>query len=422
MGILSDKILRKNFSYLFVLQIANYLIPLVLLPYIGTVLGANNFGRIMFVQAFIAYFILLVDFGFNVSATKAIVDNREDKHKMSVIFWDTMLAKGGILLLCFIVLLGLVLGLDKFHRDYELFFIGFISVLSSFLFPLWLFQGMEKMREVTIVNVVPKLLMLLCTFYFVNDTEDYAVALLIQMLAMFFSALMSLAIIYHQQYISYVRPTIRGAIQQIKNSWHIFLTSLSTNLYTTTNIVVLGLLTNDAIVGVYSAADKLIRALISFISSVMQVTFPRVNVYYRESSDRAIHFVKRLIAVVVIGCILLAFVILGGAEFIIQKMYQSGDFEKTVDVFRYSSLLPLFSVVNGLLAINVLVVFGLRKALSKIVFIGCLFSLILISPLVFKFQEIGAVICATLTEFLIFILLSITIVKHKIPLFTLKNN
>lgn len=421
MGILSDKILRKNFSYLFVLQIANYLIPLLLLPYIGTVLGASNFGKIMFVQAFIAYFILFVDFGFNVSATKAIVDSRNDKNKMSVVFWDTMLAKGGILLLCFIILLGLVLGLEKFHRDYELFFIGFISVLSSFLFPLWLFQGMEKMKEVTIVNVVPKLLMLFFTFYFVNDTEDYTLALLIQMLALLFSALMSLFIIYQKRYVYFMKPTIKGAIEQIRNSWHIFLTSLSTNLYTTTNIVVLGLLTNDAIVGVYSAADKLIRALISFISSVMQVVFPRVNVYYRESSDKAIDFVKKMVTIVAVGCILLAFVILSGADFIIQKMYSSVDFQKTVDVFRYSSLLPLFSVVNGLLAINVLVVFGLRKALSKIVFIGCLFSLILISPLVSKFQEIGAVICATLTEILIFILLMITIIKHKIPLFTLRK-
>lgn len=418
---MSDKILRKNFSYLFVLQIANYLIPLLLLPYIGTVLGASNFGKIMFVQAFIAYFILFVDFGFNVSATKAIVDSRNDKNKMSVVFWDTMLAKGGILLLCFIILLGLVLGLEKFHRDYELFFIGFISVLSSFLFPLWLFQGMEKMKEVTIVNVVPKLLMLFFTFYFVNDTEDYTLALLIQMLALLFSALMSLFIIYQKRYVYFMKPTIKGAIEQIRNSWHIFLTSLSTNLYTTTNIVVLGLLTNDAIVGVYSAADKLIRALISFISSVMQVVFPRVNVYYRESSDKAIDFVKKMVTIVAVGCILLAFVILSGADFIIQKMYSSVDFQKTVDVFRYSSLLPLFSVVNGLLAINVLVVFGLRKALSKIVFIGCLFSLILISPLVSKFQEIGAVICATLTEILIFILLMITIIKHKIPLFTLRK-
>lgn len=421
MGILSDKILRTNFSYLFFLQIANYLIPLLLLPYIGTVLGASNFGKIMFVQAFIAYFILFVDFGFNVSATKAIVENREDKSKMSAVFWDTMLAKGAIFLLCFIFLLGLVFGLDKFQKDYELFFIGYISVLSSFLFPLWLFQGLEKMKEVTIVNVVPKLLMLFFTFYFVNDSNDYTLALLIQMLALLFSALMSLFIVYQKRYVYFIKPTIKGAIEQIRNSWHIFLTSLSTNLYTTTNIVVLGLLTNDAIVGVYSAADKLIRALISFISSVMQVVFPRVNVYYRESSDKAINFVKRLIAVVAIGCILLAFVILGGAEFIIQKMYSSGDFEKTVDVFRYSSLLPLFSVVNGLLAINVLVVFGLRKSLSKIVFIGCLFSLILISPLVSKFQEIGAVICATLTEILIFILLIITIIRHKIQLFTLRK-
>ena len=74
-----DIILKKNLSYLFILQNFNYIIPLLLLPYLTHTLGAENFGKITFVQAFITYFILITDFGFNTSATQDIVCTRKDK-------------------------------------------------------------------------------------------------------------------------------------------------------------------------------------------------------------------------------------------------------------------------------------------------------------------------------------------------------
>ena len=65
-------VLRKNILSLFVLQGANYILPLVTIPYLVRVLGPANFGRIAFAQAFIQYFVMLTDYGFNLSATRDI--------------------------------------------------------------------------------------------------------------------------------------------------------------------------------------------------------------------------------------------------------------------------------------------------------------------------------------------------------------
>ena len=163
MAFYKDKVLRKNFSYLFLLQIANYIIPLFLFPYLGRVLGTENFGKIMFAQAVIAYFVLFTDFGFNVSSTKEIAHALGERQKISDTFWNTMLAKTLLLLASLIVFIPIVYSFERFNNEHLLFIISFINVLSSVLLPLWLFQGLEKMGLIVAVNTIPRILMCLST-------------------------------------------------------------------------------------------------------------------------------------------------------------------------------------------------------------------------------------------------------------------
>ena len=292
--IFSDKILRKNFSYLFVLQLANYVIPLLVFPYLARTLGTDNFGRIMFAQAFVAYFVLFVDFGFNVTATKNVVDDRRDFNNLSKTFWNVILAKGFLVLISFFIYITIVYSVDRFKADYLLYAIGFLNVISNFLFPIWLFQGLEKMGSITLINTLPRILMIFAIFYFVDSPSDYRLALFIQMLAPMFSALISLIIAFRLGSFGYCKPNFNEALNKIEDSWIIFASSLSSNLYTTTNIVILGFLTSNSVVGIFSGADKIIRALISIMSSISQVVFPRANSYYLESKNKCLKFIKKL--------------------------------------------------------------------------------------------------------------------------------
>lgn len=411
---LSDKVLRKNFSYLFILQIANYIIPLFLFPYLGTVLGTENFGKIMFAQAFVAYFILFTDFGFNVSSTKQIADALGNKIKISQTFWNTMLAKMLLLSISLLFFLLIVILFARFRQDSLIFFISFINVISAVLFPIWLFQGLEKMGFIAIINTVPRILMCLFTFYLVKSTSDYNIALLIQVLATLISAILSLFLVFYLKLIFFIKPDFKMAKKQISDGWHIFATSLSSNLYTTTNTLILGLIAGNAAVGIYSAADKIIRALISLLSSITQVIFPRVNVYYNTSKEKCLDFIKQILIITSIICVVIGFFIFYFSDNIISLMFKTREFNKSAEVLRFSVLLPLFSVINGIIAINVLITFGLKKILLSIVMIGCFISLILIVPLVILFGEIGAVICATFTEIIIFILLIRTLKKKQL--------
>ena len=77
----------KNITALGVLQIANYLIPLLVLPIISRVLGATLFGGVGYAQNIVSYLTLIVNYGFEYSATRQIALAGEDKARKQKIFW-----------------------------------------------------------------------------------------------------------------------------------------------------------------------------------------------------------------------------------------------------------------------------------------------------------------------------------------------
>jgi PST family polysaccharide transporter len=98
-----DLSIRRNLYSLYLLQAGNYIVPLLTLPLLTRRLGIDIFGQFSFITAFVAYFVLLVDWGFSFSATKQIAINHQNKLARSKIFWETFFAR------MFLVILGWVM-------------------------------------------------------------------------------------------------------------------------------------------------------------------------------------------------------------------------------------------------------------------------------------------------------------------------
>ncbi|MCB0464019.1 MAG: oligosaccharide flippase family protein, partial [Flavobacteriaceae bacterium] len=144
----SNRALISNYISLIVLQGANYILPLIILPFLVRVLGTDKFGLVMFAQSLCIFLTVLVDFGFNLSGTREISLAREDKSKMSEIFLAIMFIKTVLIILAFLLLFIVVMVFDRFTKDYEVYLLSFGLVIGQAIFPVWFFQGIEKMKFV----------------------------------------------------------------------------------------------------------------------------------------------------------------------------------------------------------------------------------------------------------------------------------
>ena len=168
-----SKKISANFMYLSILQGMNLILPLITFPYLVKILGIEKFGLIMFAQAFIVYFSMIADYGFNLSGIREVSSNRNNKEKLIKIFSSIMIARFILVLVGFIFLSIIIFSFEKFSNNWELYYLTFGIVIGTALFPTWFFQGMEKMKYITVLTVIAKLIFTVFIFIFVTKEEDF---------------------------------------------------------------------------------------------------------------------------------------------------------------------------------------------------------------------------------------------------------
>ena len=242
----------SNIFSLSILQGANYILPLIAFPYLVRVLGVDNFGLVAFAQAIIMYFNIIVDYGFNLSATREISLNKNNLQKVSNIFNSVMAIKLIMVLFSFLLFYIIIINIPKTSQYLDLYLMGFTMVLGQALFPVWFFQGMEKMKYITYINVLTKILFLLALFIFVTSESDYIYVLLINGTGLIISGLISLYIIHKDFQLKIELPSSNDLLYQLKQGWHLFIATAFGAMYRNANILILGIFASNMVVGYYA--------------------------------------------------------------------------------------------------------------------------------------------------------------------------
>lgn len=394
------KRLTGNFFSLSILQALNYILPLITLPYLVRVLGPEKYGLISFAQAFIAYFTILTDYGFGLSATREISIHRDDKEKVSEIFSSVMTIKFLLGILSFIILAIILVFVPRFGNDWLIYIFTFGTVLGNIFFPVWFFQGMENMKWITILNVVAKVIFTICIFIFIHSESDYPYVALINSLGYLVAGIISLKIVFKNFKIKFVLPKLESIKYQLKEGWHIFISNIAISLYTTSNTFILGLLTNNTIVGYYSGAEKIVKAVQGLIGPISQTIYPYLSKLATESREKALVFLRKLVKIVGTGTFVVSLLIFILAPFIV-KIILGNQYQQSVLPLRILSFLPFIIGFSNIFAIQGLYAFRLQWVVSRFIIPIAFFHLILLSVLTYLYSLIGVSVAVVITEVLI---------------------
>lgn len=273
----------KNFGFLSLIQIGNFILPLISLPYLVVVLGAKYFGVIMIAQAISQYFVIVTDYGFNYSASREIAIHQNDSDRISTIFCSVMVLKISLFVLSAVVA---VLGIWYFEQDpvfRTVYGISFMSVLGNVLFPVWFFQGIGQMKYITFVNVTSKVLSVVLIFVYIHEPDDFVRVPWINSMASVFPSAVALALIPKISPLRFSIPNWVNLKSELRNGWYIFLSAIATSLYSVSNTILLGAWFNPAYAGYYSFGEKIIRAVTALYVPVNNALFPFMSVKMKQS-------------------------------------------------------------------------------------------------------------------------------------------
>lgn len=383
------KVFLENFFSLSVLQLVTNALPIITIPYLTRTIGLEGFGIYVFIQALINFLDILVSYGFRVSATDEIAKNSESPVVVSQIFWTVIFTKL-CLLVCTILLvvIGIVF-IPTFSNNSHLIFLGMPLLLGNLLFPVWLFQGLQNMKFITIVHLVSKSFFVVMIFLFVKDSSDIGTAILLYASGALIAGFLSLSVAIRKFDLKFYVPNLKGITNQLKNGRNIFFAQLMVSFYTTINIIVLGLFHPGAIVAAYALGDKVYRLVGSLSAPFNRAIFPVLSAKYTDNKTNYLIIARKSIIALFLVFLVFGFVVYFLAHWIILVLagdeIQQNDAETVLKILALA--IPFFVVAAS--STYHLVTQEKSSLLLKILIIAAVINVILIFPVSFLYEALG---------------------------------
>lgn len=392
--------LNKNIFYLALVQGSVYILPLITFPYLVRVLGPEFFGLLAFCQASIQYLVLLTDYGFNWTATQQIAKCKNNIAELTEIFWSVFFAKSFLAIIAFIVLAFVCILIPRYQQVWYILIAFSPSVIGNIIYPVWFFQGMEKMKWITVTTISARCLVIPLTFIFVRTTEDIWIAALIQGSINLLAGVLGCILIKNRNWVGRIQFNPCLIKKNLADGWHVFVSTSAISLYTTSTTVILGFIAGPAAVGYFNVANTIRNAAQGLLNPITQAIYPRINSLFENNYEEALGLIKKTIRIVggiaFIGSILL-FVL---APWIIVIGVGHG-YEQSVSVLRWMAFLPFIIVLSNVFGVQTMLTHNYKKQFSKILILSGLLNLIIIYPLVNVYSQNGAAISILITESLV---------------------
>lgn len=368
----NNKKIIENFSFLTLFQLFALLSPMITYPYLIKVIGLDLYGSVVFAQTIITYFSLIVNFGFGISGPRDVANLKGDKTLLSEYVSSVFILKMALWLISFLLFIVLISFFDYFENFFLLYFYSFFITVGDVIFPIWFFQGIEKMKYITYINIIVKMIFILCIFLLVKEKEDYLFIPIVNAVGALVSGIISLYILIKKEKVSFTKVNFDYIKQSFKESFALFISSISTNIYLSLNKLIVGSLLSMKEVGIYDLAEKVVSLIKTPVIMLSQALFPKI------AREKSLKFINKFLMITLIGVLFIYIGLVVFSDYIVNFFIHTSN-RTAVDIIRIYGISMFFLTINMFLGGLRLIPFGFNKHYMYAMSANGIFYIFLIS-------------------------------------------
>ncbi len=353
------------------MQVAQYAIPFITVPYLSRTLRPEGYGLMVYSMSIAAFLTIICDYGFSWTAMQSAAARREDVEAVRRIFTAVMIAKLLIFLACFLMF-GLVIAVvPQLQQHWQVHLLALLSTFGAVLFPIWLFQAFQKMTQLAWLSMAGRAIAVLAIFVFVRNPSDVWLAVLIQGIPV--SGVVALFLVRQWLGARFDSPHWPEVLHQFRIGWRVFASTLAINLYTGAQTVIVGALGGVVAAGYYGAADKCLAAAKAGFGVLGQSALPQIAYMARHQPDQGIRFISRLLSSFPIG-LAAGISMYWFAEPITRVLFGAAFVKGVVPLFHILSPIPLILNLSVCFATLFMFNYGFQRQWSNMLFAACALS------------------------------------------------
>lgn len=290
----------ENYFFMTALQIISSAFGVLIYPYLIRVLGAESYGLYVFAVATASYFVGIVSFGFNFPGVKAIAQNKDNLQIKSAVVSSVFTSKILLGIVSLVIFIGLLLTVPLLKDHKGLFLIVYAQILSEIFFPIWYFQGVQKMKIVTYFQLAFRILSLPFIFILVRSTDDLLQYAFIATLSVVLPAVALYVYLIRRENLTIRLQPISKLKTYFKEATPFFWSSTAGTIKQESVTIIIGAFFGMKDVALYDLANKLIMLPRMLTMSINTALFPKVIEDIKTETIKKIEKYETMIGLAVV--------------------------------------------------------------------------------------------------------------------------
>lgn len=385
----------KNYVYNLTYQILVLILPLITTPYISRVLGAENIGIYSYTISIATYFILFGSLGIALYGQREIAYNQNNKTKYSEIFWEIVILKTLTTAISMIIFYLTFAKEGQYNVYYRILL---LEIIGNCIDISWFFQGLEEFKKTVTRNMIIKIISVICIFMFVKNVNDLYIYFYIYVLSTFVGN--GLLWFYLPKFLTKVSFKNLKIFRHLKPTLVLFVPQIAIQVYTLLDRTMVGTIISDkSEVGYYDQAQKIVKILLTVITSMGTVMLPRIaNTFATGNEEKVKKYMYKSFNLVYVLAFPIILGIISVSRTFVPAFFGTG-YDKVSMLINVISPIILLIGLSNVTGIQYLLPTKRQKEYNISVVCGAVVNFIMNSIFIYKLGALGASIGTVIAEF-----------------------